>query len=132
MCSRVVQRDGSSTLPIHLCTDDIANANSAFRHPSQVRVRCAAFDGVLHEETRSWTRQGTSVPHLPACLGIERRAIEHDLALLAAAQLIHRAAALEQRGHAALRFQPFIAFESRARSDGGAATDVHPELARLL
>src|SRR6185437_11167090 len=109
------QRHCPTTLAIHLRAKDVPYTNPPLRHASHVRVRRTTLDRVPHEETRSRARQRTGVPDLPARFGIEGRAIEYHLALLSVAQLIHRAVALEQRDHPALRLQSLVALESRAR-----------------
>jgi len=49
------------------------------------------------------------IADLAALLGVERRAVEHDLRLVAARDRVDRLAVAQQRDHATIGFESFVA-----------------------
>src|SRR6185437_2563694 len=96
-----------------------------------MRMRGAALLRVFDDETHPRPRQLAGVADLAARLCVERRAIEHDFTLLASAQFLDGLPILQQRDDVALRVEPFVSLEQRARVDAR-AREVDLELASLL
>ena len=133
MGGAVIEHSRLAACAVHLRRERVADANAALREASEVRVRGAALLRILHDEAHPGSGELPRISHLTARLGIEGRAIEHHLALLARAERIDLRAPLQERHHAPGAGESLVALEQRACIEGSAAARVDAaELARLL
>src|SRR5882762_376771 len=101
MRGAVIERSRLAPRAVHVSLERVADTNAALLEATRVRVRGAALLSVLHHEAHTGTGELARIPHLTARLGVERRAVEHDLALLARAERVDLRALLQQRDHTA-------------------------------
>src|SRR4029077_6888519 len=101
-------------------------------HLPEVPTRGAALLRILHDEAHRRGGELTRISHLTTRLRVERRAIEHHLALLAGDERIDRRALLQDRPHAPGAAQALVAREQRVRVERGAVASIHTKLARFL
>src|SRR6185437_16983803 len=99
---------------VHPRLELLADAERSGLEGAEVRVRRAALLRIAHLEQRADRGQLAGVTHLPAGLGVEGRAVEHHLALLARLERLDGGAVPEQRDHPAARLEPLIALEQGA------------------
>src|SRR4029077_1763198 len=111
----------------------VADANASLLEAPYVRVRGAALLRVLDNEAHPGAAELARIAPLAAGLGVERRAIEHHLALLTRGERLDGGVLLEQRHHSPRAAESLVAQELGARIErsAGALTDVD-ELTPLL
>src|ERR1700730_17392109 len=132
MRGAVIERRRLAPGAVHVSLEGVADTNAALLDVTRVRMRGAALVRVSHYEAHIGTGELARIPHLTARLGVERRAVEHDLTLLTRAERVDLRALLQQRDHTAGAGQPLVALEQRVRVERGAAAQIHAELARFL
>src|SRR5258708_40334818 len=125
MCRTMVERHRASPLAIDSGIKLVANSDTSIGHPPNMRMRRSALLRVLHDEAHvGAANELTSIPNLTAGFRIERRAIQHDFALLTRAERVNGRTRLQQCDDAASSLEAFITLKRRARIDRSAATQI--------
>src|SRR5580704_12642511 len=86
MRRRVVERGRAAALTVHVRSQRVAERDASGQKLAQVRMRGAAFLGVVDSEIHAGRVQLACVTDLAAGLGIKRRAIKDYLAVITGLQ----------------------------------------------
>src|SRR4029077_3888110 len=120
MGGAVIERSRLTAGAVYLSLERVPDTDTALRKLPEVRMRGAALLRILHDEAHRRGGELTRISHLTARLRVERRAIEHHLALLAGDERIDWRALLQDRYHAPGAAQALVALEQRVRVERGA------------
>ena len=125
----VVEHRRLARRAIHDGGDGVALAESASLDLADVQVRVAELARVGDAECRRAVRERADVADLAAGLGVEGRAVEHDLRVVALGGRVDFGAVLQDREHPALALELFIAAELAFGIERPGRAQVDAELA---
>jgi len=125
----VIRASCGAAHSVHSRSNRFADLQRAGCELADMNVCLAEFLRVGDREASSGRREFAGVTHLAATLGVERRDVEDDLALLTRLHFGDCVLAAEHRDDPALAGLAVVADERRLAVDGHLATQINVELA---